>query len=103
MGQDLGRDQDGEDRRIFQWRTIYAPSVLAAGTVDDCRMFPVRPISAPFTLHCPFLAVPSKIYLAMLQRVMPFAEKYFARPLGSEGILSLSLHHSAREGRPQGH
>ena len=83
MGQDLGRDQDPPDGRISQERGVPFPSPMA-----------------PF---CPFFAVPSKIYLAMLQRVMPFAEKYFARPLGSEGILSLSLHHSAREGRPQGH
>ena len=63
-----------------------------------------RPISAPFTPPlCPFFAASLKIYLAMLQRVMPPGEKYFACPLGSEGILSLSLHHSAREGRPQGH
>jgi len=51
----------------------------------------------------PLFRCPLKNYLAMLQRVMPLGEKYFARPLGSEGILSLSLHHSAREGRPQGH
>jgi|GEM_PF-2811160 len=60
-------------------------------------------ISAPSTLHCPFFLASLKIYLAMLQRVMPPGEKYFGGTLGSEGILSLSLHHSAREGRPQGH
>src|SRR5690606_20536081 len=61
------------------------------------------PISVPFTLHCPFFPASLKNYLAMLQRVMSPGEKYFGGTLGSEGILSLSLHHSAREGRPQGH
>ncbi|WP_313368092.1 hypothetical protein, partial [Sphingobacterium mizutaii] len=58
-----------------------------------------RPWKGPGSLPvAPFFPASLKNYLAMLQRVMPFGQKYFGGTLGSEGILSLSLHHSAREG-----
>ena len=78
------------------WTGIPRMGGYPRSVASDFRPFYPPPL-------CPFFAASLKIYLAMLQRVMPPGEKYFARPLGSEGILSLSLHHSAREGRPQGH
>jgi len=83
---------------IRGWAKIWAGTRM--GRIGGWVKTMERPGKPPF---CPFFAARGKIYLAMLQRVMSLGQKYFACPLGSEGILSLSLHHSAREGRPQGH
>src|SRR5690606_2928107 len=96
LNQDSPRLRSGYG--IRGWAKIWAGTRM--GRIGGWAKTRERPGKPPGS---PFFPDPGKIYLAMLQRVMPLGQKYFGRPLGSEGILSLSLHHSAREGRPQGH